>query len=541
MPSLPKNVSLRRTKKGDQQVTVVDPYAPTPVDASATHVGVEVDGKVCRSVTVRGGEVLAWQSVAVDGELGPREALVQWAKSAKTSGAKVRVVWSGPGQRIVTTRHRDVPQTASLQKALISDLADEHMPDAPSVAGRIYPPDGHSDGQLIVLAGVGRDQLETVWESVGTNDWEVVPSVLLTQIDGIHLFMQESVVRIVGVQNGQLHTCVELADAGGLGFLRASIENAQDNSAASAAVLKGYVTGVVTGVTKWVDSWVNSSQLDAPDRLWIHGPGARIPNLANSLMDSLNLSFYYHGNTELMFAPLDVADRTGISDQDIPAAWMPVVAATSGINETCVLDNPVAIRAAILARKRREHAFNVSILVVGMMLVVVMLVVPLLLGSRDRNAAHQNLITTEKTKSGLHQQYNIYNVVTQGAQAMQQVTSSQADFSQLWPLIQKSTPAGGTVQSIQVTTQNNVMSVTMNVTIASSGQNPQSAVGKWLTNLTNVGFQKADTSAFQYDKTSGNITSTYTFTYTTTPPKTNSTIPNGGAGSVKIPLPGLGG
>jgi len=519
MPSL---LSLRRPKESSDDAGEGFPSLDTSMDSSTPYIGVELDGSSCRSVTVRNGKILQWKTYK--GET-PAEALDLWAKQTKTGGAKIRICWTGPGQKTRALRVHDIPQTVPMQKALIQELAAEHIPDAQAICGRIYPPDSHPDGQLVLIAGVAKDVLIDVWEVIGSAPWEVIPSVMFLQTDGIHLFVHDSCTRVVGVQNQEVLTHVEL-NCGGLDDLATTLRDPQiaqsmttDGSNASRpemAIIQAFLSRIVGETTQWVNSWISNSYIDAPDRLWIHGSGARMPDLAKETLHALTLTGYYT-SAEQVFLPLNVADRSGIDDADIPVAWLPVCASVISVPSTAVFDNPVALRAKAREQARRQHFVNISIIALILILIVVGLFTPLYIANKNKDNAQTALNQTIATKSSLHPQYNIYNIVTQGRTAEATVVAQQPAIAQLWPLLASTTPSGGAINSLAVTVAGPTMKMTMGVSIAYAGSNPQNSVADWLNNLTNAGFADANTEAFSYNPTTGLISSSYTFSYTGRP------------------------
>jgi len=522
-------ITLRRPKNND---AAVDLYADVPINPSTTYIGVELDNTQCRSVSIRNGEVLAWETFRGD---TPQEALAAWAKHTRTSNAQVRICWSGPGQRIKTIRVQSIPNHIELQKALIQDLAAEYFPDASGVSGKIYPPDGHPDGQLVVMVGLARNTLDHVWTVIADHQWQVVPSVLLTTIDGIHLFVQESVSRVVGVQNQQILASNELS-AGGIDTLVDKLQvsssselpddiHAQDPRV---AVVQGYLSQIIGETNRWVESWISNSTIDAPDRLWIHGPGARMPNLANELLSTMHLSGYY-AHPEQVFPQLNVSNRTLIPDLEIPAAWMPVLAGVSSISDTMVLDNPVAIRMQLREKARRQHFINISIIALAIIMLAALLVAPWLTGDLAERSAASNLAAAQQTKTHLKTQYEEFNIVTQGREQLQQIAAHTPDYAKLWTLVDKTIPPGGIISSMAIVSKGATVAATMQVTITGS----QQEVGQWLDNLTAEGFTNANTVSFS-QTAKGMISSSYTFNYSApsatniipvTPPTTKKTTP----------------
>ncbi|MDQ1425225.1 MAG: hypothetical protein QOD72_2723, partial [Acidimicrobiaceae bacterium] len=357
------------------------------------HFGVDLDGSTVRVVEVYEGNVVSYTTYQ-----GPdtATALAQFM-ATKPLGA-VTLAWSAGSihvRRVVTP---NLPAVA--MRAGLSEVVDESLPTPPgttTVAARtVLDADGNEHA---AVAAVDNEAVTQIFASLDADGAPLVPTPLLFTIDGLYLGLRESTAELYLVLGGAI-TAARPLSAGGLSSvytkLAADGQNALERFAtvtrgggrldpAAAAFVDQYASSISDEVRRTSDFWIRQG-LAVPSEIFVHGPGAILPNLAGKLLDAAFLA--------RPAAPVAGVEVEAIPRPERPAAHVALLAALfeSVLQPMAVLPDPMAAVKASKAKERRKKQRLIVAVSVGALVGLGALILPnrLAKGSLDdANAAQK--------------------------------------------------------------------------------------------------------------------------------------------------------
>jgi Tfp pilus assembly protein FimT len=515
---------------------VAEPVVTVPLQpdqeqrrAARTYIGVELDGKHLRAVSVADGRVQTWETVV---GASPADAVRVWSSRARLSGAQVRIAWAGG---IGFMRHQelaDVPpdqQREQLLQVAVDTLGEEPAAAA-GIAGQYAPPVSGEQGPTALLVTLQGPELDALWEIIGDRDWSVVPMVLVPQVDGLHVAVNIACVACYVVEGGIPRTYVELK-TGGLEALADKVQMPPEDLIAlrgnigdlpDSATIIGYLKNVVTEVTTWARSWESNKQTGTPPSCWVHGPGADLGALSVVIADALG---YRSQGTAI--PRLNIVDHSAIPTPDWPQAYVATQAAQAVIPPLAVIPNPVVVAARAQAAARAQRAINMTGIVIAIAAVIGLLAVPIVLAWHQASNAANALRIAQLERSEVAYPLSVYQQVQQDSGVVSGIKAADPDVTWVQQMLASTAPPGANISGYNLQVMGAKMQVTAPAKISSS--RPFSEIATWVLALDKAGATQVQPGTFNYS--GGTITLTLQFVLPLQKPVVHP------AGRVAVPAP----
>jgi hypothetical protein len=501
-----------------EQKTQKQAVAKAPkLSRKVRHFGVDLDGSTVRVVEVFEGQVVSYTTYQ-----GPdtATALAQFM-ATKPIGA-ITLAWSAGNihvRRVVTP---NLPAVA--MRAGLSEVVDESLPTPPGttmVAARtVIDAQG---AEHAAVAAVDNEAVIQIFASLDADGAPLVPTPLLFTVDGLYLGLRESTAELYLVLGGAI-TAARPLSAGGLSSvymkLAADGQNALERFATvtrgggrldppAAAFVDQYASAISDEVRRTSDFWIRQG-LAVPSEIFVHGPGAILPNLAGKLLDAAFLA--------RPAAPVEDVEVEAIPRPERPAAHVALLAALfeSALQPMAVLPDPMAAVKASKAKERAKKQRMIVAIAVGAVVALGALILPnrLAHGSLDdANAAQEKMdaqIVTLKPAVALSDQVKAIKAAQLSA------TATEAAWDVVVQKVLASAPPTATVQYGGLTLTNGGTAIGVSFSVTMTQVPDFDPVALWLDNLVALGAVDAQapniTKQASETDTSVQITTSFTAT-----------------------------
>jgi hypothetical protein len=481
------------------------------------HFGVDLDGSTVRVVEVFEGQVVSYTTYQ-----GPdtAAALAQFM-AIKPVGA-ITLAWSAGNIHVRRVIKPNLPEVAL--RAGLSEVVDESLPTPPGttmVAARtVFDAEGNEHA---AVAAVDNESVTQIFATLGTGGAPLVPTPLLFTVDGLYLGLRESTADLSLVLGGAI-TAARPLSAGGLASvyskLAAEGENPLERFAtvtrgggrldpAAAAFVDSYASSISDEVRRTSDFWIRQG-LAVPSEIFVHGPGAILPNLAGKLLDAAFLA--------RPAAPVADVEVEAIPRPERPAAHVALLAALfeTQLQPMAVLPDPMAAVRVRKAKERRKKQRTIVAVSVGAVAALAALVMPnrLAQGSLDdANSAQKKMddrIVLLKPAVNLSEQVALIKAAQVSA------TATEAAWNLVVQKVLASAPPGAVVQYTGLTLTSNAKAIVVSFSVTITQVPDFNAVAAWLDNLATLGAIDARTPSInkQASETATNVQLVTSFTAT---------------------------
>jgi hypothetical protein len=452
------------------------------------HFGVDLDGSTVRVVEVYEGQVVSYTTYQ-----GPdtAAALAQFM-AIKPVGA-ITLAWSAGNIHVRRVVKPHLPEVAL--RAGLSEVVDESLPTPPGttmVAARtVLDAEGNEHA---AVAAVDNESVTQIFATLGTAGAPLVPTPLLFTVDGLYLGLRESTADLYLVLGGAI-TAARPLSAGGLSAvyskLAAEGENPLERFAtvtrgggrldpAAAAFVDQYASSISDEVRRTSDFWIRQA-LAVPSEIFVHGPGAILPNLAGKLLDAAFLA--------RPAAPVANVEVEAIPRPERPAAHVALLAALfeAQLQPMAVLPDPMAAVKGRKAKERRKKQRTILAVSGAVLAGLAALVMPNRLAQGSLEDAKSDQKKMDEQILTLQPQLKLAEQVKAIKAAQLATTATEPAWNIVVQKVLASAPLGAVVQYSGLTLAKDASGITLAFSVTITQVPDFNPVALWLDNLTALG------------------------------------------------------
>jgi hypothetical protein len=483
----------------------------------ARHFGVDLDGSTVRVVEVYEGQVVSYTTYQ-----GPdtATALAQFM-ATKPAGA-ITLAWSAGNIHVRRVITPNLPAVA--MRAGLSEVVDESLPTPPgttTVAARtVLDAEGNEHA---AVAAVDNEAVTQVFDSIDAEGAPLVPTPLLFTVDGLYLGLRESTAELYLVLGGAI-TAARPLSAGGLSAvytkLAAEGQNALERFSTvtrgggrldppAAAYVDQYASSISDEVRRTSDFWIRQG-LAVPSEIFVHGPGAILPNLAGKLLDAAFLA--------RPAAPVVGVEVEAIPRPERPAAHVALLAALfePSLQPIAVLPDPMAAVKAGKAKERRKKQRVIVAVSVGVLVGLGALILPNRLASGSLDDAKSAQKKMEAQIASLKPAVALNEQVKAAKAAQVSATATEAAWNIVLQKVLASAPENAIVHYGGMTLNNTGTAISLSFSVTITQVSDFNAVAAWLDKLVAIGAIDAQAPVItkQASESDTNVQVTTSFTAT---------------------------
>lgn len=499
-------------------IEIDNPMMPIEQPQITTAVGVELDGEYCRAVWVQQGRVIKFLRTRGSNSADALDQMIQ--QGHLSANQPVRICWSSPGVEFY--KAVQPPKPPSQYRQVIQELAERSLngPDY-GFAGQVSPPvEGEQRG---VVAGIANQLLEPIWEQVALRDrWQLIPSCLVPQPDGLHVALRWSVCAIYVIQDGFLTAYAEMPNRG-LSNLTNKVDElsrlieqqqAQFSQNPQQAPVVGFMRNIVSETYKWVQSWIASGEIEHPKQVWLHGEGGNLPWLYDALIKTWGGGLSNgSGPAGPHMLPLGVSDDRQLPLQQRAAMYTACRAAvTSILDPLWIIPSPLIDRHRRAQETRRKRIKTATELIAAVVVAILAVSIPVVLAYQQRSDAQASLSRAQQQFVPLSGDYHTWVVVNEGQNLVKQVKAQQPQLAVLYQLVNSTLPPSSAINTLeaQIPKAGGPMQVQVQINIQSA--NPLPEVSSWLQTLQKNKAQDLTSEPLGQSSTGGSYTIQFKYT-----------------------------
>jgi len=430
LKSLNKPLQLKTSFSGFSRGAKTNGSEPSR-SASDTLVGIEIDGRVVRAVTLKSNRVQSYQEYV---GTSVKDALLRWRADTKPKGA-VSATWSGRAF-IAKTRVRDMAPEA--MPAVIADKASEifalHDPSGEIFAAAILgvASEGEMERPAIIAAmnpGVVRD----IYDALAGLTLTLTVSAFVEAQDGLHLHIRSDRVWMSLIRNS---VPVEVRDFNTPGIDSLTLSATGPSDPTEAVQVEGYVRRLVEEAFTTATHWSGNNPR-FPEDLIVDGPGASLPKLFRAFEDRSGVGVILKPHLATPNPSLDVSV---IPAQAGASAITALNAATAKLQTFASFSTPKVASAEAVKRDRSKRLARLGIASGAAVGLVILTSVPWIVAKRHEASAHARLNQANLTLASLAKDYAIYQQEQALTSAVNGIKNTETDWAAVFAAIYGSLP-----------------------------------------------------------------------------------------------------